>query len=727
MIDWLIAIVRRFTAGGQRVRTPSVLQLEAAECGAAALAMILGYHGRRVPLEELRLVCGVSRDGSKASNLLKAARHYGLTAKGLKAEPEHIGELTLPLIAFVNFCHFIVVEGIGDTRVDLNDPANGRYSVTRQEFDDMFTGVALVFEPGPGFERRDTRPSVAASLIARMTGFRSAISFVVLVSLALVLPGLALPAFTRAFIDYVVVRDLDDWLAVIIAGMLATAIVRFLLKELEGWHLTRAETRLAIQSARDLFQHILRLPIPFFGARYAGEIASRLQLNDGLANLLTGRLAEAVLSLVSALFFFSIMCLYSVPLSLVILALSALNLLLLFSVSKQASEGYRKLSIQQGKLAGVALSGLQDVETYKAAGSESLFLSRLTGLHAAAVSTQQATNGRLVILNVAPALVSALITAAILVLGGREVMAGNMSLGSLVAFQTLAVSFIAPLTALMGLAASLQEVRSFTERIDDVLMQPVDKRTSSPSGDTALARLPRGAIALQNVAFGYLPLEAPLIGGLDLEARPGAQIALVGPSGSGKSTVGRLLAGVISPTAGRVLLDDAPLLEWPGPILSDALAYVDQTTVLFEGTIRENLTLWEATIPDADIIAAAQDAMIHEVISERPGGYDALVEENGRNFSGGQRQRLEIARALVTNPHVVVLDEATSALDTITEAEIMANLKRRGCTLVVIAHRLSTIRDSDEIIVLDRGQVVERGTHSELIQRHGTYAALIEA
>lgn len=727
MIDWLISLMRRLAASRRRLKTPSVLQLEAAECGAACLAMVLAHYGRRVPLEELRLVCGVSRDGSKASSILKAARHYGLTAKGLKAEPEHLDDLALPLIAFVNFCHFLVVEGTGSRRFHLNDPANGRYSVSREEFDEMFTGVVLVFEPGPHFERKDTRPSVAASLLRRIRPFRTAIAFIVLVSLTLVLPGLALPAFSRAFIDYVVVRGLDDWLPAVIAGMAATACVRFLLREIEGWHLARAETRLAIEGARDLFQHILRLPVQFFGARYAGEVASRLHLSDELAHLLTGQMAHAVLSAFTAVFFFAIMCVYSVELALVVLALGALNLLLLLAISRQAAEGYRKLSIQQGKLAGVGLSGLQDIETYKAAGAEDLFLARWTGLHAAIVSTHQALSGKLAVLGVAPALVSTLSGVAILVLGGREVINGSMTIGSLVAFQTLAASFAAPLAALMGMAASLQEVRSFTERIDDILMQPAGRIAGGEPHGTKPTGLPSGNLSLHGASFGYLPLEAPLISGLDLEARKGARIALVGASGSGKSTVGRLLAGVFTPSAGSVHLDGLPLHDWPRPVLCNTLAYVDQTTMLFEGTIRENLTLWDSTIPDHDIVAAAKDAKIHDVISERPGGYDALVEEGGRNFSGGQRQRLEIARALVNNPKVLVLDEATSALDTITEAEIMDNLKRRGCTLILIAHRLSTIRDCDEIIVFERGQVLERGSHDGLMANAGTYARLIEA
>ncbi len=709
----------------RRVRSPTILQLEATECGSASLAMVLAFHGRRATLEELRLACGVSRDGSKASSILKAARAYGLMAKGLKAEPEHLENLVLPVIVFVNFCHFLVVEAINGRRVHLNDPANGRYSVTRAEFDEMFTGVVLVFEPGSEFEKVDTRPSVAASLLRRTKGFRLAVSYVVLVSLLLVLPGIAVPAFSRAFIDYVVIRDLDDWLAPLIAGMALTAIARFLLNELRNWHLARAETRLAIHGAQELFGHILRLPIQFFGTRYAGEIASRLQLSDGLAHLLTGQLALAMLSLLTAGFFFAIMLLYSVPLSLIVLFLSLANVIVLLAISRQAASGYRKLSIQKGKLSGVGLSGIQDIESYKASGSEDLFFSRWTGLHAGIVQTNQAMSGKLALLGIAPPLITSITTAAILVLGGRAIMQGSMGIGSLVAFQTLAVSFTGPFIALIGLAASLQEVRSFTERIDDVLLQTPDRHFDKTASIKTNDRLPVGHVTLDAVSFGYLPLEPPLISKLDLDVKAGGSVALVGASGSGKSTVGRILAGLFSPSEGQLLLDGAPLASWPRSVLSSSLAYVDQSIVLFEGTVRENLTLWDRMVPDHEIIAAAHDALIHDVISERPGGYNAIIEEDGRNLSGGQRQRMEIARALVSNPRVLVLDEATSALDTLTEATIMENIKRRGCTLIIIAHRLSTIRECDEIVALDRGRVVERGTHMELMARHDYYANLV--
>lgn len=705
--------------------TPTVLQLEAAECGAASLAMVLGYHGRFVPLETLRRDCGVSRDGSKASSLLKAARAYGLEAKGLKAEPRHLETLPTPAIAFVDFCHFLVVEGVWRGKVYLNDPASGRRQVPMAEFDQSFTGVILTFRKGEGFEAADERPSLRNALLRRAEGVRLAVLFILIAGLALVLPGLALPIMSRIFVDFVLVRGLEDWLLPLVAGLLLTGLLRFVLLELRDWTLAQAETRLAVDGAAEMFRHVLRLPIAFFGARYAGEIATRLSLADGLARLLTNEAAEIALNLIAAVFFLALMLAYDPLIALVVVVMSGLNLLAVLAAARIIADGHRKISIDGGKLAGVELSGIQDIETFKAAGAEDAFFARWSGLHANLTTAAQAMGRRLVLVRATPGLLSALTSAAVLIMGGWQVMEGAMTIGALVAFQTLAASFTQPVLALTGLGAQLQEVRSFTERTDDLLRQPEDAGLGR--NDAPVERLPRGAIEARGLAFGHLPLEPPLIAGFDLKLAPGGSVALVGASGSGKSTLGRLLAGLYRPSAGEVLVDGRPLRDWPRAALAGAVAYIDQDVVLFEGTIRDNLTLWDDTVPESRVVQAAHDAEIHEVVAGRPGGYDAPVGEGGRNFSGGQRQRLEIARALAANPRVIVMDEATSALDTATEAAIIQNVRRRGATLVVIAHRLSTIRDCDEIVVLERGQAVERGRHEDLMALGGRYADLIEA
>lgn len=715
----------RFALGQpRRAKTPTVLQLEAAECGAASLAMVLGHFGRHVPLETLRQICGVSRDGSKASNILRAARTYGLEAKGLKVEPEQLDQVDLPCIAFVDFCHFLVVEGFDRQHIYLNDPANGRRRVSYQAFDEMFTGVILTFDPSSAFQRSDERPSIGASLLARTRGIRSGIAYVLLASVALVIPGLILPVLSRVFVDHILVRGLEDWIGPLLIGMIATAIVRFGLAHLQMWYLAQSETRLAIDGAKQLISHILRLPVTYFGTRYAGEVADRLHLSDSLAEILTGDVTRTVLSIVTALFFLALMIVYSLLITVCVVALSLFNVVIVWLTARALTDSHRKLAIDAGKLNGVTLAGLRDVETYKASGTEDAFFARWSGLNARVVTIRQQIAKRLIIMSALPQLITALTAATVLIVGGFEVMRGEMTIGTLVAFQTLTASFVAPVVALTGLGAKFQEVRTLTERTDDVLRHPTDPIFDSQSNESA--RLPDGNVKLSKVSFGYVAIEQPLIKELDLAVSEGGRIALVGPSGSGKSTVGRIIVGLLEPSKGDVLIGGEPIHAWPRDVLASRLAYIDQETMLFEGTIFENLTLWDATIPQANVIRAAQDAEIHDVISQRPGTYTSFVEEDGRNFSGGQRQRLEIARALATNPELLVMDEATSALDPITEARIMANIARRGVTVVIIAHRLSTIRDCDEIIVIDQGCPVERGTHDELMSLGGRYHGLIE-
>lgn len=709
-----------------RVRTPTVLQLEAAECGAASLAMVLSHYGLHVPLEELRQSCGVSRDGSKASNLLKAARALGLEAKGLRAEPQHLLKLKPPMIVFVNFNHFLVVEGIKHGQVYLNDPASGRRKVSMDEFDEMFTGVVLTFKPSPDFEKKDTRPSLANSLFERTYGFRSVVVFIFLVAFAMIIPGLILPIFSRVFIDEILIQDFDDWVMPLLLGMGLTALVRFVLLETQSWYLTRAETQLAIKGSQELFDHILRLPIPFFGARFAGEIAARLELNDGLAALLTGSVARAALNALMAVFFLLVMCAYNVKLALIVAIISLINILVVVVVSRTMSDHYQKLALDEGKLSGVELSGLQDIETFKAAGSENAFFTRWAGLQASLVNRAQEIGKIQITAGAVPGLLTMLSTAAILTIGGQEIIAGHMTIGMLIAFQTLSASFSGPIAELAGLSVSIQQVKSYAARIDDVLRQEPAVKETLVSAPPQSERLPRGIIEFHNVSFGYLPLEAPLIEALNISVKAGSQIALVGASGSGKSTIGRLMVDLYEPQQGKILLDGQPLAQWSRAVRAATMAYVDQEIILFEGSVRENLSLWDTTIPDHQLIQAARDAEIHDIIVRRPGGYNSIVKEEGRNFSGGQRQRLEIARALAVNPRILVLDEATSAMDPITEHRIMTNIKRRGCTLVIIAHRLSTIRDCDEIVVLDKGIPVERGRHADLMALAGRYSALVE-
>jgi NHLM bacteriocin system ABC transporter peptidase/ATP-binding protein len=734
MPAWLRARRARESSDGEpvrsrAVRSPTVLQMEAVECGAAALAIVLAHHGRWVPLEELRVACGVSRDGSKASNVVKAARVYGLAAKGYKKEPQALRTLPLPAILHWNFNHFLVLDGFRKGRVFLNDPATGPREVTEAELDEAFTGVVMTFEPGPDFRPAGEPPRLIAALRRRLAGSRGALAFVLLAGLALAIPALVVPVFSKVFVDNVLLEGRRDWLSPLLYGMGFAALMLGALTWIQQVYLLRLETRLAVGSSSRFLWHVLRLPSEFFSQRFAGDISSRVAINDRVAQLLSRELATNALGAVMIGFFAFVLFRYDAVLTLVGIAVVSLNVVALRFVSRRRVDGNRRLVVDQGKLLGTAIGGLQTIETLKATGGESALFARWAGYQAKVVNGQQELEQFSQILDAVPPLLSAINTALILGVGGLRVIHGSLSLGGLVAFQLLMASFIAPINRLVSLGGRLQTVEGDMNRLDDVLRYRLDagaaqgEAAALPPAGSAV-RLD-GALELRDVSFGYSRLDPPLIEGFSLTLKPGSRVALVGGSGSGKSTLSRLVTGLYEPWSGEILFDGRRRSEIPAAVLTASLATVDQNVFLFEGSVRENLTLWDSTLPLPEVVAAAKDACIHEDVAARSGGYDSPVDEGGANWSGGQRQRLEIARALVGRPSLLVLDEATSALDPTTESRIDESLRRRGCTCLIVAHRLSTIRDADEIIVLEKGKVAQRGTHDELKGVDGPYARLI--
>jgi len=712
----------------RRVRTPTILQMEAVECGAAALGIILAHHGRWIPLEELRIECGVSRDGSKASHMVKAARRFGLKAAGYTCEPDELRTMPLPMIVFWNFNHFVVVEGFGKGKVHLNDPAQGPRVVSDQEFDESFTGVVLVFEKTPAFERGGHKPDLFHALVRRLRGSEGALLYAVLAGLGLVVPGLVIPTFTRIFVDDVLIGGLNGWLKPLLVGMAVAAVLRSVLTWLQGACLLRLETKVSVSSSSRFLSHVLRLPLVFFYQRFAGEIGSRVRLNDTVAQLVAGEFAATIISIITVVFYAAVMLAYDVVLTLLAIAFAVANLVALRYVSRKRVDENQKLLRARGQLIGASMGGLQMIEDLKATGAESDFFANWAGRYANMINAEQRLGVYNAFLLAVPLLLDGFGVAALLAIGGYRVIEGHMSLGMLVAFQSLAASFAAPMSQLVGLGSSLQEVRGDMARLDDVLRYETDPHAVDTLGETAPAATVRlaGHLELRDVTFGYSRFEPPLIEGLNLVLRPGERVALVGGSGSGKSTIARLVAGFFEPWEGAILFDGQPRHDVPRRVLNDSLAFVDQEIFLFAGTIRDNLTLWDTTAAEEKLLQAARDACIHDDVAVRRDGYDGETEEAGANFSGGQRQRLEIARALVNEPTILVLDEATSALDAGTEKRIDDHLRRRGCTCLIVAHRLSTIRDCDEIVVLERGKVVQRGTHESLKDVEGPYARLVE-
>ncbi len=716
-------------AAHRRVKTPTLLQLEAVECGAASLGMILGYYGRIESLAVLRRECGVSRDGSKASSVVKAARRYGLLAKGFSKDVDQLRQLKPPFIVFWNFNHFLVVEGFGKDEVFLNDPAYGHRRVDAQEFSTSFTGVVLVMEPGPAFRRGGRRPSLATAVAARMRGSWSALAYCVLAGLLLVAPGLAIPAFNQIFIDNVIIEGRVDWLRPLILVMVLAVLAQALTRLLQLRYLTRLKLKLAITLSSRFMWHMLQLPAAFYAQRFPGEVANRSRLNDKLANVLSGKLAQTLIDAVMAVFYAALMFFYDVVLTLIGVGFALVNVAVLQWISRRRIEANMRVHQDYGKAQGVAIAGLQNIETIKAAGMEPGFFARWSGYYAKGMNAQQDLELSGQALNTLPGLLTNLTFASILIVGGVRVINGELSIGSLVAFQLLMTSFMTPVNGLVDLGRLIQELHGDLQRVNDVLDYPLPTQPQPLVSDEERPDSPRlkGYIELSDVRFGYNPLEAPLIEDLDLKVMPGQWIALVGGSGSGKSTIARLITGAYQPWSGEVLFDGVPREQIPREKLTRSLAVVEQDIVLFGGSVRENLTLWDDTVPDDDLVRACQDAMVHQAVRQLYGGYDSLLLEGGANLSGGQRQRLEIARALVSNPSMLVLDEATSALDPDTEKLVMERLRARGCSCIVVAHRLSTIRDCDEIIVLERGRVIERGDHHTLWSAEGAYAALLRA
>lgn len=713
------------TKGAAKV--PVVMQMEALECGAASLTMILAYYGKWLPLEQVRADCGVSRDGSNAKNVLRAARSYGLSAKGYRFEPEDLKTYgKFPCIIHWNFNHFVVLNGFKGDKAVLNDPAKGCYSVSMETFDKSFTGICLMFEPTESFEPDGKPRSVWAFAMERLKGAGTAVAFTVIVTVISSLLSLIQPAFSRIFLDRFLTGVNPDWTGPFLWALSALAAVQILLAFIRSVYSARIHAKIAAVGSTSYLWKVLRLPMEFFSQRMAGDIQHRMGSNASIAENLVNTLSPLVIQAAMMVFYLVVMVRYSVMLTLVGVFSIVINLFVSRYISRKRVNLTRVQMRDAGKLSGTTVAGIEMIETIKASGAENGFFEKWSG-YQASVNAQKVEFSRLNRrIGLIPQLVSTLTDTAVLVLGVWLVMEGQFTVGMVMAFQGFLNAFSAPATQLISAGQTIHELRTDMERIEDVMRYPDDAVCDdTPLNEDVQYDKLTGTIEMKNVTFGYSRLAEPLIRDFSMTLKQGSRVAFVGASGCGKSTLAKLISGLYQPWSGEILFDGKPQTAIDRSVFTGSLAVVDQDIILFEDTIANNIKMWDSSIEDFEMILAARDAQIHSDIMQRDGGYNYNLTEGGKDLSGGQRQRLEIARVLAQDPTIIILDEATSALDAKTEYDVVKSIKDRGITCIVVAHRLSTIRDCEEIIVLDRGVVVERGTHEELYARNGFYTKLV--
>ena len=708
-------------------KVPIVMQLEALECGAACLTMIMAYYEKWIPLEQVRIDCGVSRDGSNAKNILLAARNYGMEAGGYKMEPETLREKGLfPCIVHWNFNHFVVCCGFKGKYAYLADPARGNVKVTMEEFDEAFTGICLMFRPSKEFVPGGKKKSTLDFAAKRLRGARAAVIFVVLTTLINYLFGIINPGFTRFYMDRLLTGENRELLMPFIVLLSAVGIVQLIVNASQYIYSLKINGKMAVIGNSTYMWKVLKLPMEFFSQRMAGDIQMRQETNADIASTIIDTLTPLALNAIMMVVYLVFMLRLSPLLTLVGISTIVINIFVGRIISEKRINVTRVQIRDQGKLASATVSGIQMAETIKASGAENGFFAKWAG-YQASVSMQEIKAMKLeTYLGAVPMFFSTLAEYAVLVIGVQLTMQGHFSLGSIILFQGFLSGFMDPATTIISAGQTIQEMRTQMERVEDVMQYPDDDHFKDDplSREKDYGKL-TGKVELKNVTFGYSRLGEPLIQDFSMTMEPGSRVAFVGASGCGKSTLSKLISGLYKPWSGEILFDGKPIEQIDRSVFTGSLAVVDQDIILFEDTISNNIKMWDDSIEDFEVILAARDAQIHDDIMQRRDGYQGKLIEGGKDLSGGQRQRLEIARVLAQDPSIIIMDEATSALDAKTEYELVKAVKDRGITCIVIAHRLSTIRDCDEIIVMDRGEVIERGKHDELYAKGGYYTELI--
>ena len=707
-------------------KVPIIMQLEALECGAASLAMVMAYYDKWVPLEQVRSDCGVSRDGSNAKNICKAAKSYGFKVQAFSRTPKSIKEKgKFPCIIHWNFNHFVVLNGFKGKYACINDPARGAVKVGPEEFDRAFTGITLNITPDEGFEPGGKRQSTLSFAKKRLIGAGAAVLLVMLTTVISSMFGIINPIMSKIFMDRLLTKTNSSWLMPFIALMTVLAAVQIIVGWAQTIYSLKINGKMSVIGSTSYMWKVLHMPMEFFSQRMAGDIQSRQVTNASIASTLVDTFAPLILNTIMMIIYLCLMLRQNVWLTLIGISTLLINIFMSRIISEKRVNITRVKQRDSAKLSATTVAGIEMIETIKASGAENGFFQKWAG-YQASVNAQDVKSAKMNNhLGMIPTFLSTFANYAVMIMGIWFVMHGKFTLGSLQMFQGFLGSFMSPATMLISAGQTIQEMRTQMERVEDVMQYPDDPNAGDRIIEGDKLRKLGGKVELKNISFGYSKLSEPLISDFSMCMEPGSRVAFVGASGCGKSTLSKIISGLYQPWSGEVLFDGKPRDQHSRAVMTGSIAVVDQDITLFEGTIADNIKMWDESIKDFEMILAARDAQLHEDIMAREGGYQCRLVSGGRDLSGGQRQRMEIARVLAQDPSIIILDEATSALDAKTEYEVVKSIKERGITCIVIAHRLSTIRDCDEIIVLDKGKVVERGTHDELMKLGGTYTDLV--
>lgn len=705
--------------------TPIIMQLEALECGAASLAMVMAYYGKWVALEQVRVDCGVSRNGSNAKNILRAAQKYGFKTKGYAYNISKLKERgKFPAIIHWNSGHFVVINGFRGNKVIINDPAKGLVKMDLITFDKFFTGIYLEILPGEDFVPGGKRKSILQFARKRLKGAFALIAFFAITTIVFYIFGIIDPVMKQVFVDNLLGGNNPGWLLpfiFIFAGLGALQVIVTIVQALYQY---KIRGKLDLIGSTTYMWKILRLPIEFFSQRMVGDLQSRQSENATIAETLVNVFAPLLFNTIMIVVYLVFMINKSWILTLIGVTTIVLNAFISQYISKARVNISRVQSRDNAKLSGMTSKGIEMVETIKSNGAEAAYFTSWSEVQEDVIKGKIKMNKVNQTLGLLPAFISLIADYSVLILGVFFTIQGQFTIGSILAFQGLLSAFMSPAMTIISSGQTLQEMRTQMERVDDVLEYPLDANVTRSIPTQNISKI-KGNLILKDITFGYSRLDNPILSSFNLEIKQGQKIAIVGSTGSGKSTLSKLISGLYSPWSGEIIFNGQKITEIDHEIFTSSIAVVDQDITLYEDTITNNIKMWDESIEDYEVIMACNDAQIHKQIMARDGGYNAPVLEGGKNFSGGEKQRLEIARSLASDPSIIILDEATSALDAKTEFEVVKAIKARGITTIVIAHRLSTIRDADLIVVLEKGHIVEQGTHDELMKLKGSYFDLV--